>query len=372
MPILESRCKEIAGVIIKGALDLLSNNEVIDFSLFQGLASVLIVANDEKLGFINEDSTCFIVDTIQSSLGSLTNLSHGAGLSGIAWLFEVIQSDCDYDPEINSEIELLILRTLEVVDLIDIEFLYGLSGVGLFANKRASKTLTSLNFEIYKKIKIGLDESLVRGEEFDLGLAHGVFGPISFLSDFINLVDGDIKKEASTLLNALCSYTLKQSSTSENGRFFGYKSSEKPPFKTRLGWCYGDLSNSLILAKAAASLKNRALFYRARKIALSATLISHPDSLVVDHSICHGSAGLIILYKRAFEIFGDSEFLACSEYWCRNIVLDYNEKSSESMDSFFTAGSLDKIGFLEGDLGVALGLIHFYQTNNLVYEMLGI
>ena len=80
--------------------------------------------------------------------------------------------------------------------------------------------------------------------------------------------------------------------------------------RARLGWCYGDVAVATAMVRASDVLGSPTLRARAVALARAAGARSFDDAGVVDACVCHGSAGLGLLYMRLAHATGDAALRA--------------------------------------------------------------
>nr|WP_300976248.1 lanthionine synthetase LanC family protein [Alkalimonas sp.] len=329
------------------------------------------------------------IDTIQfqQDLQQITSSVHllgrnttfGYGLAGYGWLLELLlaeQAD-DYDPDFNQEIEDFLLADIRRHDTWagDIEFVLGLSGVAAFAARRCRNHKKSeLYFAIVDAFsKIAMYESktaccwstpahsLYRFDknhpekpEYNLGLAHGVPAVICALLPAIEHSDRNL--QARKLVSDGCNWLVSQTLSANPERsFFSHCSGEQHP--SRLGWCYGDLTIALTLARAGAALERPDLTSFARTVAIHAASRDAKSAMVVDAGLCHGSAGLMLIFQLLNNIIPDPALAKASDYWCEHTLRRYREDGIPGLYAFKSGDYVMEHGLLEGLSGIGLCLL---------------
>jgi lantibiotic biosynthesis protein len=126
-----------------------------------------------------------------------------------------------------------------------------------------------------------------------------------------------------------------------------------PAWSARLAWCYGDLNVLLLLYRAAAVLQRPQWKTLAdEKGAIIAGRTMTANTLVNDSHFCHGSSGLVQLYRCLHHYSPQAFYQAAYDYWLQR-TLDYlpAELNSDVYNGKET-------NLLEGMVGVALVLLH--------------
>lgn len=205
---------------------------------------------------------------------------------------------------------------------------------------------------------------------FDLGMAHGIPGVITFLAAtareafqlerVVPLLDGAVGwmlanrapgNEGFTFSNFL----TRQESLEER--------LERERHKTRIAWCYGDLGSGLSLLAAARARGRDEWEREALDVLRLAAMRPMALSEVRDAGLCHGAAGNAHLYSRLFQAVGDPLFLQAAQAnfaW----ALDFQDPEA-GLGGFRVRRSNDSgatpweavPGLLEGSMGVALAFL---------------
>jgi hypothetical protein len=197
----------------------------------------------------------------------------------------------------------------------------------------------------------------------NLGVAHGVPGVIGLLSRAI--AKGVAANAALSLLTPAVEWLLAQQLPAQELGAFGYYAApgKRASDVSRLGWCYGDLGNSLVIAHAAAVTGNQDWRSAARRLAMRAARRTAVTSGVQDAGLCHGTAGNAHLFNRLFQHFGDDELHAAAVHWfARTFSFEGRGGGVGGYAAWLHRGAagpgwVDDPGLLEGAAGVALALL---------------
>jgi lantibiotic biosynthesis protein len=205
---------------------------------------------------------------------------------------------------------------------------------------------------------------------FDLGLAHGSAGVISWLADLhrASLADDG----ASHLLDGCVRWVLGQRVDGGQGSVFpSHVGADGRPKLARFAWCYGDPGVSLALYKAAGALRNADWRRGALDVARRAARFSHHEAHVADPGLCHGALGLAHIYNRLWQASGDDELPAAARSWYARALnmgeplgglSAYRESSpadhaSPADQARPDAGLIDEGSLLGGRAGMGLALL---------------
>ncbi|NQZ06598.1 MAG: lanthionine synthetase C family protein [Algicola sp.] len=304
-----------------------------------------------------------------------------SGLSGIAWTIDYLQHNSgepfeDYNEELDQHFDQLLSTQVWQGEY---ELITGLCGIGLYGlgrcdidsgHKIAEKVIhhiIALAHTDSNGTYWATDANSAYGhvdentEEVNLGLAHGTTGVIALLSKAVK--KHVLLTQTAPLLKSACEWLLAQKNDDPAQGYFSYNNLKQ--CQSRLGWCYGDLSNAYVLYKSGLVLQNKALADAALSIALATCKRKKDQSGMVDASFCHGSAGIMFMYQRLFFYCGDEYFKEAAQYWLAQ-TLELAD-SAEDLSGFNYYRGRDKtveenLGFLEGYSGIGLALLASIQT----------
>ena len=315
------------------------------------------------------------------------------GFSGIAWVVEHLRRRMlddvggddagegeEEDP--NTEIDRAILALVRQPGrLLDFDLISGLTGMGVYALERLPAPCAR---DILAHIVLRLDEQATRTAAgitwltrpellpnssrqrypegyYNLGTAHGIPGVIALLAQ---IVAADIESErAATLLDGAIRWLFAQELNEEHGSAFPWALVPgEPPNRSRLAWCYGDAGVAGTLMTAALATGDARLQAEAARIGRRAALRPPDIAGVVDTGLCHGSAGLALIFQRLYQATGDQVFADVARYWIRD-TLD-RRRPGQGIAGFFTRvvqpngtpADQPNPGFLGGAAGTALAL----------------
>ncbi|MCG7536135.1 lanthionine synthetase C family protein [Pseudoalteromonas sp. OOF1S-7] len=350
--------------------------------LLSGLAGQLLFlykAYEYDASLVDEALFTDKLEALQEELDQQSfELSNG--LAGQAWLLEYLnQADPeDYDPELLEEVDQLFCASLDHQPWQgEIEMVLGLSGFAPYASRRAKQ---SDQTALYDVIVSGLESTATRFDnghitwsqpqtsvyrfnkdapeepEYNLGLAHGVPGIIAALLPAVEIPT--LRERVTALLLGACDWLLEQQSPdSASPSCFG--SCAGGEHLSRLGWCYGDLTIAMTLARVGQQLDRPSYIERALEIGLHAAERDEQSGHIVDAGLCHGFYGMALIYQILNQLMPDPRFLQAMQYWLDHALQQYTERGIESLYAY---NGLDKdyyedFGFLMGYAGVGLALV---------------
>lgn len=298
------------------------------------------------------------IGAVDEAIDQLTHArlspSFWQGFSGLAWLIH--RSDA-LDPDALDPID------AALVDLLGHEkwaghydLINGLVGIGVYALAREHDSM--LQRVVHHLIAMSRTDEcgrfwwtdaqlLPEGQRedspsghVDLGVAHGMAGAAWLLA--ASTQRETTSGVARAALPEVVEWLRSRPRASAYGHFPAITRLDGPDHPAaRLAWCYGDLGMGVVIAQCAKALGNEEWMAWSQDLALEAA--RRPDELsgVVDSSICHGSAGNALLFRRLDDLAPHPELQAAAARW--KLAAAHSEPSPDP-------------GLLEGQGGVELVL----------------
>jgi lantibiotic biosynthesis protein len=146
----------------------------------------------------------------------------------------------------------------------------------------------------------------------DLGLAHGVAGPVAWLCTLSRIAS--VWPRARTLGATALRWLLAQ--RRDDGSGFPAFAGDATP--ARAAWCYGD--PGIAIAIAGARRISRENLHLARAVAEHAAARPAPQTGVVDAGLCHGAAGLAHLYHRLARVTQSPALFDAARSWLLQVL----------------------------------------------------
>ena len=373
--------KLILNALTKKVSEVLTDD--INHGLLSGLAGhLLFLYNAHKLDKKLVDELIFSekLDLLQEGLVD-QSFELSSGLAGQAWVLEYLnQSDSsDYDPELLENVDLLFIKALshEGPWLGEIEMVLGLGGYAPYVARRTRFTDQT---ELYGKILSGFASTATyfengqitwsqpvlsvyrfeqedkAGHEYNLGLAHGIPGIIAALLPALKIPA--LKVQAYQLLVGSCDWLLVYQNPNIIGSScFGTSVGDRS--YSRLGWCYGDLTIALTLARAGQALGKSNYVDRALDIALHAAKRDAQSASIKDAGICHGYFGLVTIFQLLNKLMPHPELQQAAKSWLQYGLDKYKEKGLKSLYSYngIEDEYSEDFSFLMGYSGIGLVLL---------------
>ncbi len=275
-------------------------------------------------------------------IGALpTQPSLYSGFTGVAWTIEHLQGSCltEEDEDPNESIDQNMQSFLEISPWPgDYDLISGLVGFGVYALERWRRPSGARLLEI---VIDRLDEIARRKDEgitwftppellpehqrkkategyYNLGLAHGMPAVIALLG--MTHATGIATDKVESLLEGGVNWLLAQDLHEEQGAFGTTLIPGKPMESARSAWCYGDPGAAAGLLVAARAAKRRDWEDKAIEIFRRNTSRTAENSGVIDTGLCHGAAGLALVYDRMYHTTGEEFLKDAARFWYRQTM----------------------------------------------------
>jgi hypothetical protein len=201
------------------------------------------------------------------------------------------------------------------------------------------------------------------GGHGNLGMAHGIGGPLAMLSLAARrgiLVDG--QREA---IRRICDWLDHWRQDGESGPWWPYWVTRAQlragrvalPGPARLSWCYG--TPGLVRAQQLAALATADTERQQMAEQAFASALLNPAQLAatVDASLCHGHAGLLHLARYVAADATTADLAACVPRLLDNVLATMRADGAGSdLAAGPGAAMFDRLGLLEGLAGIGLAL----------------
>ena len=356
-------------------------NNAQPYGLFNGLCGHLLFLYQlsvVKPQWVDEEQFNYKLEFIQDVVPYLSNqVDLCNGLSGVAWLLEYL-NQCqgeDYDATMCDSLDEMLIDYVKAEPWSgEIEFIYGLAGLGSYAARRGRHQkgieLYELIVSFYEQQAITLKDGISWSQpaysifrfnkevehEFNLGLAHGVPGIIASLLPACTLPT--LNRRATALVSQSCDWLVSQADkTNRQISYFGSFTDDKR--NTRLGWCYGDLTIALTLLRVGKVLNRQDYIDFATVIALDCAKRDVKSAMINDAGLCHGSAGLALIFKLIYQQVQLPEFDKACKYWLDHTLDLYRKDGLQGLNMFdgHSQSYKGSTSLLMGDSGVGLCLL---------------
>lgn len=312
-------------------------------------------------------------------------LSHCSGVAGIAWCIQHLMqagfAEGDGMQDIFEEADDILGSFMES-DLRDNNYDFLHQGLGMtlyflerLPHAKASQYLNEVVMHLEKTAMVNANgiswkdhfsrtsQELGNQDCFNLGLAHGVPAIITILGMIYE--KGIATDTALALIDRSVSWLLAVQNKPESGvtslypGLVGTNNEAIHGKQSRLGWCYGDLGIAITLWNTGQRTQNQQYLQAAYNI-FEHTL-KHRDSKngsVNDACLCHGSAGIAQIFRRASLAGGDPLLLQGAGHWTQQTLQMNTWKDGAAGYKFYNHPSYENCyNLLEGITGIGLSLI---------------
>jgi len=203
--------------------------------------------------------------------------------------------------------------------------------------------------------------------EINLGLAHGVPGIMLLMASSLNCWSQHdqialnsyeaVASAVPSMVDFLMHCRLEKAS---NGSLFPHRMvGGKPDKPGRLAWCYGDPGVATALWQTGLFMQRTDWQSMALEwLIKSSGRIRTRENRVYDACLCHGTAGLALIYYKMADLTGQERLLDASIHWTR-ATLDHAQHSDAPAGYLFLGPGnryTPNLTFLEGITGVGLAL----------------
>jgi lantibiotic modifying enzyme len=304
-----------------------------------------------------------------------------AGIGGIAYTFQHLQNIGLIDSEDDLNLAELDDYLMEGAGFDrqqrNWDPLHGFVALGVYFLERHKKDNQSANLEKLVDFLWEIRENFrgndiwmtfgyqdVSRDNYNLGMAHGIPGIISFLAQVHGL--GIAQEKTLPMIEQAINF-FEQSRYPDNDTYLFPTMIEKEnPDETRegsrLGWCYGDLCVALAMIHCGKHCNNKAWYDSGVEMALVTTKRDIENAWCRDACICHGSVGLVHQFNRLWQLTGDDAFKTAALFWLDHTFDEYY-KEKEGIGGYFyfhydsktkESSYVKSPSLLEGSAGIGL------------------
>jgi len=337
---------------------------------------------------IAHEATELIEISIEKLNGTYRLPTFCSGISGFAWALDYLYKYDFLDIEV--EEYLLQLDTyLYKIMLQDFkqgryDYMHNALGYAFYFLKRYHNTeikhLKDQYEQILSEVILNLDEisvniqnnyaiwvSDVMGQDkpvVNFGLAHGLPSILSFFNKLTQVEK--FKDTAKDKIRNLSDFILKNKLKFDNkmGSTFPsylYGTDYKNATESRLAWCYGDLGIASVIWNSGKILNNELLKSEAIEIFKhSSERNTFETTEVKDMYFCHGSFGIVHMYRNIYKDTGIIEFKDTSEFWIKEGLKMYEKNITENQGP--------ELSILEGLAGVGLVLLSCLKNERMAWD----
>lgn len=362
-------------------------DESLDASLSGGHAGVallhayLAAATDSKLAAVRAEGR---LDKALNNAQSVSTVGLFGGLAGVAWAYHhvtlLLEGKSAASETAMEEIDSVLAECLATQPWPwEYDLVYGLAGIGLYALDHPLRSIgESLATEVVHRLaELGEEsnatitwktkkELIHPGDigkfpegRYDLGMAHGVAGVVSFLaraysSGIETAISGRLLKSA---LAWLWSY---ERPPGPGSRFPSVLGPDIEAVDARTAWCYGDPGIAAATLAAGVALGDPGVTQRALALAEVVADRAFAETRVVDAGLCHGAAGLAHILSFMAQVGKSRKLAAAARQWYEK-TQDLRKPTEEvaGFPAWWPEAQrwVPDAGLLGGATGVAVALV---------------
>ncbi|MBS4192865.1 lanthionine synthetase C family protein [Bacillus sp. FJAT-49705] len=362
----------------------------------------------EGWGLVGHEYMSYLQNLVND--GNVYSSSLWNGLSGIATAANILSKDRKKYANVTKVLNNYIIADLDTlldkananlggqVDMYDYDVIEGLTGIGRYLiqlddSESRKATIKAVRYLVSLTNDILCDNHIVHGwyisqenqfleneknmypkGNFNLGLSHGIAGPLSFLSSAYSsgiIIEG--QKEA---IEKIVSFYKTWAQKDQYGmvwpdrvKFEEFVSREKDDIPVNNeSWCYGipGISHSLMLA--AGALEDASLM----KYSIDAfeEIFSRPESIwsIKSPTFCHGYAGLLYITQKFYLNNPNSQLEGFRTKLIKYILNQYNEELPFGFLDYDHRGGAQNPGLLLGTAGILLVLISLLKNETAEWD----
>lgn len=374
------RSSDVIEDLVKRIVDTNFNN----FSLMSGRLGRIVLLTTLKISATSFDD--IIENDLKKAILFLDRFNYNNdttfcnGMAGLGWVLKSLESNnyhIDLSKEYWEKINYCIKKSIDTdIKCFNYDFLHGAIGKLHYLRLNKDNNFNKLNKAFIKhlnqsKIKeqygIAWHKPLInpilkedsKGVKYDMGLAHGIPSILNYLTDIYSL---EIERETvRKLINDSIAYLLSLKYKHTNLSVFpSFVFEDNRLNESRLAWCYGDLGIAYSICRAAIICERNDWLGEGIEIALkTCERKSHINTLIFDASLCHGAAGLTIIYEKLFEMTRNETFQSTNSYWSSIVDKMLLKTLNQYHYKFYDTknGWEDRNGLLDGLIGTTLSIL---------------
>jgi lantibiotic biosynthesis protein len=315
-----------------------------------------------------------------------SDLSYSTGITGFLWTLEnlnlhhYIEIDlAEFKEAIHPILKDYMMQQLENGN---IDFLHGALGVANYfldsGDAACVEGMQKFNTQFINTATLHADQTIsfvtniYRDNKpvpvINLGLSHGMASIIYYFQRCLQHPQLNTPELKTALQQLISFYRKNQNDIAVHSCYFAsWIGQEK---SSRLAWCYGDLGIGLALLLAAETLKDQELKnYSIDILKHTCKRVDMEKEGIMDAGICHGTAGLVKMYRNIYEKTNVEEFKTAADFWLDKTIAIANHPGGHAGYHTFNQGLYQNdCGLLEGVSGTGIVLLEELMKKSLSWE----
>jgi len=328
----------------------------------------------------NETALEFLDRALERASDDTPSLPLYVGTPGVGWTLAYLERFVlDPDEGDNDVDELVDIGLKSQFARREFDLIRGTTGLGVYLIERgrpidgvvtaladsATETGDGITWWVDPRTVLPERAELFPDGYYDVGMAHGQAGVVAMLAHGYAAGTESAKPLLENALRWLLAQRLPEGEGP--GRYpllFGMDGKRSGG---RMAWCYGDIGVAVALLAAGRALGDDAVLEEAHDLALFCADRPMEHAGVLDASLCHGSAGLALMFARLAHAFDEEKLADSARTWGR-VILDQRIPGEPVGGIQYSVPQGDERGFeprgglLEGATGAAL-VLHALSTD---------
>lgn len=307
-----------------------------------------------------------------------------SGKAGFYWFFTYL-----YNQRLLSKKDLVLLSSdqqriisgaIDDIRIENFDYLHGAIGIAQYLVTSAKKNRQFFKYLFDNlEVKVPSDGLLIYHFDFfvrkpdtakiNIGLSHGIIAVLKLCIDcYKNKIEF---KRSKVIAYRLIDFLIRHVNKDRNICYFASILNQDDPGdgKSRLAWCYGDLTIGYVLYCASEAFRDKAIEILSLEVLIATTKRKTFDQTgVKDLGICHGASGIAHVYNRMWNLTGNPIFKEACDFWIKEtltLLLDGPNAGKRYIpkDEIFE----DNYSLLEGTAGAGLVLLS-YLTGDFSWD----
>lgn len=234
--------------------------------------------------------------------------------------------------------------------------------------------LNQIGTYLLKYIEIILDKvtncSAGIKNELDLGIAHGIVGPMLILAKLKS--EGVFKEDLEILNKAIkLVFLCRRDDKLWPGKIYSDNilNLDFSTLPTRMAWCYGTPGTAVALFQICQLMD---LNYTDDIIESLISQINSTEKNIYSDSMCHGLSGVAFIYDLIGKNSSNVELTNFADYLRQKIIMSFSNNKLFGYTDREKLGDveveLESVGILQGASGIVLFLLTSYSDEELIWE----
>lgn len=297
--------------------------------------------------------------------------SISSGLTGLCFINTLLEDDDFMDLGMNKTFiqfdEIIFKKACQQIKEGNLDYLHGALGSLYYFSFRVQKN-ENIAFYMAQMIDLIVEGTVAEPDgmyfkntyinqlndtpdSLNFGLAHGLSGMMMVL---LRVYQTGIENDkVQKLMNGFIDFTLSkfQKTDFECKQFSHFPMTielkNKGNYGSFLGWCYGDLNQAIVFYQAGRIFKKNGLTRIAENISQTTLKRIQKKGAYMDNPFfCHGTSGLVQMYRALEQISGDTLYQESSQYWLSQTMVYLERYDWELENNRGLLGGLEGLGLV--------------------------